>query len=318
MPVGWEVTMTGLIRTTAMAVGAVGGLSGAMYGLLFEQSKRARRTIGKPHGQPLRADGVYLPGGTGPLPPSDPRAAGALRFAVIGDSSAAGLGADDTDHLPGVLIARGLAEEAGRPVRLDTYAVSGSTSRHLAPQVELALVNTPDVALIIIGANDVTARIPPQQSAALLAEAVRRLRAGKVAVAVGTCPDLGVVRPIPQPLRSLARTWALAIAKQQRTAVLHAGGHPVPMADLLAAEFLSRDDFFSVDRFHPSAAGYRAAASVLLPAVCAAVGVWEGGPLPAPPLRSAAVEASRPTARLTAAANRGLDRFLRRTELAAS
>jgi hypothetical protein len=71
--------MTGLIRTTAMAVGAVGGLSGAMYGLLSEQSKRARRTIGKPHGQPLRADGVYLPDGTGPLPPTDPRATGSTR-----------------------------------------------------------------------------------------------------------------------------------------------------------------------------------------------------------------------------------------------
>lgn len=310
--------MTGLIRTTAMAFGAVGGLSGAMYGLLSEQSKRARRTIGKPHGQPLRADGVYLPDGTGPLPPTDLRALGALRFAVLGDSSAAGLGVEDTQYLPGVLIARGLAQESGLPVRLDTYAVSGSTSRHLAPQVELALVNTPDVALIIIGANDVTARIQPQQSGALLGEAVQRLRAVNVAVVVGTCPDLGVVRPIPQPLRSVARTWGLNIAKQQRIAVRRAGGQAVPMADLLAAEFLSRDDYFSIDRFHPSAAGYGAAAGVLLPAVCAAVGVWDGGPLPEQPRRSATAEAYRPTARLMAVANRGLDRFLRRTELAAS
>src|SRR5262249_44286660 len=67
------------------------------YGLLAEQSKRARRVIGRPHGRPLRADGVYLPGGSwsdGPLPVDDQRAAGSLRFTMIGDSSAAGLGVD--------------------------------------------------------------------------------------------------------------------------------------------------------------------------------------------------------------------------------
>jgi lysophospholipase L1-like esterase len=301
--------MIGLIRTTAVAAGAVGGVSVSMYGLLAEQSKRARRVIGRPHGLPLRADGVYLPDGSGPLPVDDPRAAGSLRFAMIGDSSAAGLGVDTPDHLLGVLIARELAIQACRPVRLDTYAVSGSTSRDLAPQIDLTLTDAPDLALIIIGGNDVAARIQPKQSGELLAEAIGRLRGAGVAVVAGTCPDLGVVRAIPQPLRSIARAWSLAIARQQRGAVQRAGGHAVPLADLLAAEFLSRADFFSIDQFHPSAAGYQATAAVLLPAVCAAVGAWEAGPVPEPPRRSAAAEARRPTARLTAAANHGLDRL---------
>lgn len=277
--------MAGLIRTTAVTAGAVTGLSGAMYGLLFEQSRQARRIIGKPHGQPLRADGVHLPDGTGPVPPSDPAAAGALRLAVIGDSSAAGLGVEDPGQLPGVLIASGLAEESRRPVRLDTYAVSGAKSRDLAPQVELAMANRPDLALIMIGANDVTGRILPQESARLLSEAIRQLRAAGVTVVVGTCPDLGAVTAIPQPLRTLARTWGLAIARRQRAAALAAGAHPVPLADLLAAEFLTRTDYFSVDRFHPSAAGYEAACAVLLPAVCAAAGVWSRRPVQTTALR---------------------------------
>ncbi|HEU4349453.1 MAG TPA: SGNH/GDSL hydrolase family protein [Actinoplanes sp.] len=288
-----------------------------MYGLLFEQSKRARRVIGQPHGQPLRADGVYLPGGEGPLPPADPRAAGALRFAMIGDSSAAGLGAEGPEHLPGVLIARHLAADADRPVQLDTYAVSGSTTRSMAPQIGLALTNPPDIALIMVGANDVMARIQPRESGELLADSVGRLRKAGIAVVVGTCPDLGCVRPIPQPLRSIARAWALAVARHQRAAVLRAGGHPVPLADLLASEFLSKEEFFSIDQFHPSAAGYEAAAAVLLPAVCAAAGAWEAGALPEPPTRSAAADARRPTARLTEAANRRLERLARRPGLAA-
>jgi lysophospholipase L1-like esterase len=299
-----------------MAAGCIGGLSTAMYTLMFEQSKRARRIIGKPYGSPLRADGVYLPDGTGPLSPGDSRAADPIRLAVLGDSSAAGLGAEVPDHLPGVLVARGLAEEAERPVRLDTYAVSGSTSRDLTPQVELALANGPDVALALIGANDVTKRIHPQVAAALLGDAVRRLRSEGVAVVVGTCPDLGVVRPIPQPLRGFARTWSLTLARLQRAAVQRAGGYAVPLADLLASEFLTRADYFSRDQFHPSDAGYQATAAVLLPPVCAAMGVWGGGALPQLSSRSAAAEAQRVASRLTAVANRQLDRVRRRSAMA--
>ena len=55
---------------------------------------------------------------------------------------------------------RRLAEEAGRPVRLSTYAISGSTTRDLVPQVDAAVLRPRrEVALIIIGANDVTTRM---------------------------------------------------------------------------------------------------------------------------------------------------------------
>jgi hypothetical protein len=111
-------------RTAAVVAGTVGGLSGAAYGLFSEQAKRARTVIGMPEHDPLNADGVYLPDGSGPHPfgtGPDP-----LRFGVIGDSSAAGLGVDLPNQLPGTVLARGLAEEARRPVLLTTYALSGA------------------------------------------------------------------------------------------------------------------------------------------------------------------------------------------------
>jgi len=271
--------MTGIrvIRTAAVVAGAVGGLTGAAYGLLNEQSKRAKIAIGDPEGPPLNADGVYLPDGSGPHPfgiGPDP-----LRFAVIGDSAAAGLGVDAAAELPGVLLARSLAEEAHRSVLLTTYAISGSTTRDLAAQVDRALADPPALALVIIGANDVTVRLSVRESAKLLERELTRLHAAGTAVVMGTCPDLGAIRPIQQPLRAVAHAWSRLLAKAQLAAVLRAGCAPVALAELLSPEFFARpDDLFSPDRYHPNAAGYAAAAGVLLAPLCLAVGLWTSPP----------------------------------------
>lgn len=295
-----------LIRLAALAAGTAGGLSGAAYGLLNEQSRRARRVIGPPENAPLHADGVHLPDGTGPGEP-DGQPGTPLEFAVIGDSTAAGLGVDVADQLPGVRIARGLAEELDRPVALTTYAIVGTTSRELDAQVDEVLRKPPRLVLVFIGANDVTSQLPARKSARLLGRAVQRLRAEGVTVVAGTCPDLGAIRPIPQPLRSVVRRMSLTLGKAQRRAVEEAGGYAVPLADLLSPEFLTRPtELFSRDRFHPSAAGYEAAAELLLPTLCHAIGEWEGAPLPRAPTRSSAAEARRPTQRVVARLNRRL------------
>ncbi|MBB5153496.1 SGNH/GDSL hydrolase family protein [Saccharopolyspora phatthalungensis] len=298
------------LRLALLAAGTAGGLSGAAYGLLNGQSRYARWVIGPPANDPLRADGIHLPSGIGPVlrrelvDDVEP-----LEFAVLGDSAAAGLGVDLPAELPGVRLARGLAEELDRPVELTTHAIVGTTSQELAAQVDAALVRPPELVLIIIGANDVTSMLPVSACADLLGQAVRRLVEAGVTVVVGTCPDLGAIRPIPQPLRSIARHWSLALGRAQRRVVDAAGGRALPLADLLSPEFLARPgEFFSPDRYHPSAAGYEAATTILLPAMCAAIGEWEGGPLPPAPIRSEAAEARRPTSRIVARLNRRLHR----------
>jgi lysophospholipase L1-like esterase len=283
-----------VFRTAAVVTGTAVGLTGAVYGLLTEQSKRAATVIGEPDGPPLNADGVYLPDGTGPHPfgtGPDP-----LRFAVICDSSAAGLGVDEPGQLPGVLLAKSLAEEAGRSVLLTTYAISGATTRDLVAQVDRALADPPRLALVIIGANDVTDRLSVRESARLLGVQLSRLRTVGSAVVMGTCPDLGAIRPIPQPLRAVARAWSLLLAKAQLAAVERAGCAPVALAELLSPEFFARpDDLFSPDRFHPNAAGYEAAAAVLLAPLCVAAGVWTvAPPVLADPAEASPAETSMP------------------------
>lgn len=125
----------------------------------------------------------------------------------------------------------------------------------------------------MIGANDVTALNGIGPSARRLGAAVRRLRSAGAAVVVGTCPDLGVITAIPQPLRFTARSIGLRLARAQAAEVRAAGGVPVALAHLLGPHFRDGGShLFAEDRYHPSAAGYALAAEKLLPPLCHALG----------------------------------------------
>lgn len=292
----------------AAAIGATsaGAASWATYNFLAAQARTARVRIGKLPPFPPEADGIYSPEGGRPERWSQSRQAD-LHLMMFGDSTAAGLGATFADETPGVRIARGLAEESGKRVRLSTKAISGATSKGLRGQVDAALIagRPPDAAVILVGANDVTARQSVRKAAQRLRDAVRRLREHGVVVIVGTCPDFGIVTEIPQPLRFVMRRWGLRLARAQTAVTQLEGGHPVPLADLLTPEFLaSPDRLFSSDRFHPSPAGYELAAENILPVLCTALGVWRGGPLEELPELSTAAEARRPTVKIWNAAHR--------------
>ncbi|HEY7858186.1 MAG TPA: SGNH/GDSL hydrolase family protein [Candidatus Nanopelagicales bacterium] len=243
-------------------------MAGTALGVLFVEAALARRAIGPRRAVPPYVDGRYPPtsGGVGK--------GTSLRLVVLGDSAAAGLGVEDPEQTPGVIIARGVAEAADRPVMLTSVAVVGARTKDLADQVTRALHIQPQVAVLMIGANDVTHRDRPQKSVRLLVESVERLRANGSQVVVGTCPDLGTVRPVAQPLRAYMRRASRELAQAQAVAVAEAGGRPVRLADLLGSYFQeSPEDYFSADRFHPSATGYAACAGALLPEVLIALGL---------------------------------------------
>src|SRR5262249_18313366 len=121
--------------------------------------------------------------------------------------------------------------------------------------------------------NDVTALNGVSQSARRLGNTVRKLHARGAIVVVGTCPDLGVIAAIPQPLRALVHARGSQLARAQAAAVKSAGGVPVPLAHLLAPQFRATPELmFSADGFHPSPAAYALAAAQLLVALCDALG----------------------------------------------
>src|SRR6185312_14041880 len=164
---------------------------------------QARRVIPKSWDIPPRADGVYSPGG-GPVEKWHRGDPFDLHLMIFGDSTATGYCCVIADEVPGVLIARGLAQESGKRIRLSTKAIVGATSKGLSGQIDAMFVAgpPPDAAVIMVGANDITALNGIGRSARRLGRGVRRLRASDAAVVVGTCPDFGVVTAIPQPLRS--------------------------------------------------------------------------------------------------------------------
>ena len=150
----------------------------------------------------------------------------------------------------------------------------GALSSDLIGQVQQCLPIEPDVAVILIGANDVTHTVMPQTSVRYLSEAVRRLRDAGVEVLVGTCPDLGTIRPIAPPLRQVARIWSRRLAAAQAITVVEAGGRTVSLGSILGPEFDAAPALlFGPDQFHPSAEGYAQLVAVLLPSTLAAVGL---------------------------------------------
>ena len=257
----------GAARKLASAAAYGGtGLSlvgGSIYGLLRAEAKLARQTIGRLEKDPPEATGWYGRGRPGP----------AIKVALLGDSSSAGYGVDSVQQTTGAILASGVAELADRRVFLRSVARVGAQTSDLAAQIS-ALPVTPDVAVISIGANDVTHSVRPSHSVRQLGEAVRRLVDDGVAVVVGTCPDLGTITPIPPPLRQIARSWSRRLAAAQSITVVEAGGRSVSLGSILGPEFAADPTrFFGPDRFHPSADGYRSMVDVLLPSVLAALGL---------------------------------------------
>ncbi|MFG2141611.1 SGNH/GDSL hydrolase family protein [Streptomyces sp. NPDC048650] len=275
MPVTMSRARVARRIATAAAVGGGGiGLLGvATVGVLLTEVRLARRTVGGSSDTPPCADGRY---GAPFHHRDDGRPP--LRLGFLGDSTAAGQGVHRARQTPGALLASGLAALSELPVEFHNVALPGAQSDDLERQVELILADrdrTPDVCVIMIGANDVTHRMPPAESVRHLSEAVRRLRAAGCEVVVGTCPDLGTIEPVYQPLRWVARRLSRQLAAAQTIGVVENGGRTVSLGDLLGPEFEAHPrELFGPDNYHPSAEGYATAAMAVLPTLCASLGLW--------------------------------------------
>jgi lysophospholipase L1-like esterase len=238
--------------------------------LLRAQARTARRAVGKPLGeQAFHPDRTYRRKHGRPL-----------TLLMLGDSIAAGLGADRQRDTLGVLLAKQLGRASGRAVRLVPAAEVGGESSWLARQVAAVPDDlVVDVAVVVVGGNDVTHRVPVGRSVAHLEQAITTLRSRGTQVVVGTCPDLGALTVVPQPLRGLAGQASRRLAAAQREATLRNGGHPVSLGDVLGGGLVTeRDVLFALDRFHPSSRGYRRIAEALLPAVLTCVPPDPGRP----------------------------------------
>ncbi len=188
-----------------------------------------------------------------------------LSFVVLGDSTAAGLGAGSAEDAYPTDLARELARQGWR-VRLTALGVSGARVHDvLTDQVPQAIAASPDLVFVGIGANDVThvTSLPSirRDTAALL----RRLKATGATVVLAGPPDMRA-KAWYEPLRSLAGWRGRQIDAAMETVARTEQVAVVPLAKKAGPFFGAHPDTaYASDDFHPGPAGYHAWARVILP-----------------------------------------------------
>jgi lysophospholipase L1-like esterase len=220
--------------------------------VLIVQGRRVRRATPR------------LPEAAGPR---EGRAAGAgpaLRLLVVGESTAAGVGADNHDEALAGQAARALAGRTGRAVTWRVLGRNGATAA-LCRTVLLAEAAEPveaDVAVIALGVNDTLRFHAPgrwRRDLRHLAAAIRA-RCGPVPVVLAGVPPVGRFPALPQPLRGvLGLRAALLECAARRLAAELANARYVDVPPLEEAV----DVYFAADGFHPSPRGYAAWAGAI-------------------------------------------------------
>jgi lysophospholipase L1-like esterase len=193
------------------------------------------------------------------------------RLVLVGDSTAAGVGTSQVGDTVGGQLAALLAGR-GRHVLLSGVGVAGSRAGDLGPQVSRALLGRPDVAVVLVGANDATTLTIGRRMTGPLASACGRLAAEGIPVVLGSCPDLGAARAFLHPLREIHAAVGRLVARRQAAAVAESGTIVVDLAAATGPAFRSDPGTLAADRFHPSPRGYALWADALLPAVEFAAG----------------------------------------------
>jgi lysophospholipase L1-like esterase len=210
--------------------------------VLVRQGKRVRLAI---PGLPDAA----LPW-SGSLEGDDP-----LRILVLGDSTAAGVGADtQEDALPGNL-ARVFAAELERGVTWRAIGENGATARDLVTRfLDDASTEPYDVIFLSVGANDTLMLRSPAAFRRDIRTILRRLRkvSPNALILVSCLPAFWQYLTLPNPLRF---TLNLHAQHLEATARQFVKSEPGVIMSPPAPQYT--DGFFAIDQFHPSANGYR-------------------------------------------------------------
>lgn len=178
-----------------------------------------------------------------------------LRLLVLGESTAAGVGASNHDDSLAGQTAQSLNAMTGASVDWRVLAANGLTATSLRGRLkELPADTRADLIVIGLGANDVFRLRGPagwQREIRALIDTVRE-RCGFAPVMLSAAPPIGHFPGLPQPLRSVLGLRArLLDHASARLADKMPGVHFVPL------EFDVEPGLFAVDGIHPSPHAYR-------------------------------------------------------------
>lgn len=214
--------------------------------LVAAQAAYVNRTIGKeprPDG-PTKGFVTAPEAGDGSSP---------LRLLVIGDSSASGRGAPTHDLAFAGSMARAIAKRTERPVEWRALGKYGATSERIRHGILTKVTGEWDLAVLLVGVNDILARRSVEAWTRDLTAIVETLQEHAAHTVLPGIPEFGAFPSLPRTLRRYLaeRGKALDVAARLvcagRTSVQW-----VSSADLGPAE----PSFFAADGFHASPAGY--------------------------------------------------------------
>ncbi|HXG90647.1 MAG TPA: SGNH/GDSL hydrolase family protein [Vicinamibacterales bacterium] len=193
-----------------------------------------------------------------------------IRYVVLGDSTAAGVGAPYEDGIA-VQTARHLGETS--QVTMHNFGVSGARMRDvLEKQLAQAEALRPNLVLLSVAANDVTHLTSIPSMRRRLREIVQRLRAANpdVRIVVTGAPDMGSPPRIPWLLRWVASLRTKMVNRMFKSEVASLNLVFAPIAEQTGPLFREDRTLFHADRFHPNARGYATWVVVLNQALPAA------------------------------------------------
>ncbi|WP_433019758.1 SGNH/GDSL hydrolase family protein [Kribbella sp. CA-294648] len=235
-----------------------------MNAVLSRVARAARRRIFStaPRLPDAAGDSGHTTGGSDPV----------LRLAVLGDSTAAGVGAATHDDALAGQLATAVAGLTGRAVSWRAIAESGATTARVAATLTRDLVVPlegwrPDVVVIVVGVNDLIRWRPLSAWRSDVTEVFRQVRrqAPDAIVVVSGLPPVGDFPLLPATIRPVAGFRARRMDAVLNEVAAQTGNSHVPLGGA------SKAHWFAQDGFHPSAAGYRAWSRILAIAVADAV-----------------------------------------------
>src|SRR5512145_2237921 len=128
-----------------------------------------------------------------------------LGLLIVGDSSAAGVGAATQDEALAGSLTRPLAAEGQRRVGWQLVARSGVATPQALELLDAQALARADVAVVVLGVNDVVEQLPPHRALLARAALVDRLRerAGVRHVVFAALPPMEQFPLLPNPLSAV-------------------------------------------------------------------------------------------------------------------
>lgn len=210
--------------------------------VLLVQSRRLRASI-------PRLPDAALPW-TGSLAGPNP-----VNVLVLGDSTAAGVGAaTQSDALCGNL-ARNILHRVNRGTRWRAVGRNGATARDIITDyLDEAAGHETDLVFLTIGANDalgLRSRGAFRRDVVKIVKSMRQAHPGAL-VLVSLMPRFDRFAALPQPVK-----WNLALHAASLDDAARAGVVAIPNVFAIPKPIPYTPEFWATDRFHPSAEGYQ-------------------------------------------------------------